>query len=96
MAKKKAAKASKQPSFEEALSELTSIVESLDGGELPLDESLAQFERGMALMKQCHATLADAEKRVQQLVGFDNDQNPQLADFDDVATADRAGGELFD
>lgn len=96
MAKKKATKSTKQPSFEDALSELTGIVEQLDGGELPLDESLSQFERGMTLMKHCHTTLSDAEKRVQQLTGFDADGNPQLDDFDDVATADRASGELFD
>lgn len=96
MAKKKAAKSTKQPSFEDALSELTGIVERLDSGELPLDESLSQFERGMTLMKQCHVTLSDAEKRVQQLIGFDANGEPQLDDFDDVATADRTSGELFD
>lgn len=96
MAKKKAAKKKPDVSFEDALAELTEIVEQLDTGELPLEESLTQFERGMALMKQCHATLSAAEKRVEQLTGFDADGNAETEPFDDVATADRASCDLFD
>lgn len=95
MAKKKAAKKS-EPAFEQALAELTEIVEKLDNGELPLEESLDQFERGMALMKQCHATLSAAEKRVEVLTGFDESGEPVVEPFDDDATADRVSRELFD
>ena len=88
MAKKKA-KAAEVP-FEAALEELHQIVERLDGGELPLEKSLDQFERGMTLLKQCHATLATAEKRVELLTGVGEDGSPQTAPFDTEATADRA------
>lgn len=99
MAKKKAAKkkaSAAESSFEEALAALTDIVEELDSGELALEESLDKFERGMALMKQCHAVLASAEKRVEKLTGFNADGEPETEPFDDVATADRASGDLFD
>ena len=93
MAKKKAKSA---PSFEDALEELHEIVERLDGGELPLEESLDQFERGMTLLKQCHATLTAAEKRVELLVGVGEDGELETAPFDAEATADKSrGGELF-
>ena len=98
MAKKKP-KAADVP-FEEALETLHGIVERLDGGELPLQESLDEFERGMGLLKQCHATLTAAEKRVEILTGVGEDGTPQTAPFDAEATADRGtvgrgGGELF-
>ena len=92
MAKKKAKAA---PAFEEALEELHGIVEQLDGGDLPLEESLERFERGMTLLKQCHATLSDAEKRVELLTGVGEDGTPQTAPFDAEATADKGSGSLF-
>lgn len=96
MAKKKAAKKEAAPAFEEALAELTDIVEQLDGGELSLEESLKQFERGMALMKQCHSTLSDAEKRVELLVGVQADGEPVTEPYDDSASVDRVSRDLFD
>ena len=96
MAKKKATKKkANEPSFEDALAELTDIVEQLDSGELPLEESLEQFERGMTLMKKCHATLSEAEKRVELLTGVDADGNPIVEPFDDQATADQVSPDLF-
>ena len=97
MAKKKAKPA--DVPFEAALEELHAVVDRLDGGELPLDESLEQFERGMTLLKQCHATLTAAEKRVELLTGVGEDGTPETAPFDTEATADPGtpgrGGELF-
>lgn len=58
-------------SFEEEVRELGGIVERLESGELPLDESLALFERGVALARHAQARLDAAEKRVEELLGFD-------------------------
>ncbi len=58
----------KEPSFEEALARLEEIVRALDGGEAPLDQSLALFEEGVALVKFCSGKLDHAEQRVKILV----------------------------
>lgn len=55
--------------FETALNELEQIVAKLERGELKLEESLKLFERGVELSKQCRASLATAELKVQQLLG---------------------------
>lgn len=55
--------------FSEALTELESIVAALEGGQLDLEESLARYERGVALLRACQAKLADAEQRVTTLMG---------------------------
>jgi exodeoxyribonuclease VII small subunit len=54
--------------FEEALAELETLVRRLEQGELPLEESLAAFERGMALVKQLGTRLDDVTQRVQVLL----------------------------
>jgi exodeoxyribonuclease VII small subunit len=54
--------------FERSLGELESIVARLEGGELGLDESLAAFERGIALYRECQSALDAAEQRVRLLV----------------------------
>lgn len=50
--------------FEQALSELEDHVRKLDSGELPLEDALALFERGVALVKECHELLDGAERRI--------------------------------
>ncbi len=54
-------------SFEEALQGLTALVEKLESGELPLEESVAAFERGVKLSRRCEALLDHAEQRLQLL-----------------------------
>ena len=54
--------------FEQALAELESLVERLEGGELPLEEALKAFERGVALTRQCQASLKAAQQRVEILL----------------------------
>ena len=54
-------------SFEQAFQELEKIVRQLEGGQLPLDDSLALFERGQALAARCQALLDTAELKVQKL-----------------------------
>jgi exodeoxyribonuclease VII small subunit len=54
--------------YEEAYEELEAIVEQLQSGELPLEESLALFERGQALAARCSTLLEEAEIKLRQLV----------------------------
>jgi exodeoxyribonuclease VII small subunit len=54
--------------FEEQLEELERVVEQLERGDLPLEDSVALFERGMLLSTECKTQLATAEGRVQVLM----------------------------
>jgi exodeoxyribonuclease VII small subunit len=54
-------------SFEQALDQLTGLVEKLESGELPLEESVASFEQGVKLSRRCEALLDQAEQRLQVL-----------------------------
>ena len=58
--------------FEEAFTELETVVSKLEAGDLPLEESLALFERGMFLAQYCEKRLDRAELRVQELVADDD------------------------
>ncbi len=53
------------PSFEESLEELEAIVHSMDSDRLPLEELLAKYERGTALLKQCQGNIEAAQQRVE-------------------------------
>jgi len=79
MSKKK----SESPSFEESLSELETLVERMESGELSLEESLGAFERGIALTRSCQQALQAAEQKVEILTG----RTPDAASepFDDGA-----------
>ena len=66
-------KKSEPPAFEEALSELESLVEKMENGDLSLEESLASFERGVALTRTCQEALKNAEQKVEIL----SSRNPQ-------------------
>jgi exodeoxyribonuclease VII small subunit len=54
-------------SFEQAIKELTSIVSKIEQGQIPLQDSLEQYERGMALIKHCRGILQQAEKRIEKI-----------------------------
>jgi exodeoxyribonuclease VII small subunit len=54
--------------FEEALAELEGIVQRLEKGELPLEDSLAAFERGIALVRSLSQRLGEVEQRVEVLL----------------------------
>jgi exodeoxyribonuclease VII small subunit len=56
------------PRFEEGMTRLEKIVEELEGGRLPLEESLTRFEEGVKLSKDLTRTLEEAEKRIERLV----------------------------
>ena len=56
------------PDFERALAELEGLVERMEQGELTLEESLRQFERGIELARHCESALRQAEQKVEALV----------------------------
>ena len=58
---------SKQLTFEQSLTELESIVEKLEIGDMQLEESLELFERGVALIRDCRSRLIGAERRIEEL-----------------------------
>ncbi len=54
-------------SFEQAMTELEGVVDRLERGEVPLDESIKLYERGAELKKRCEAKLTEAEEKVAQI-----------------------------
>jgi exodeoxyribonuclease VII small subunit len=54
-------------SFESALSKLEAIVESMESGDVPLEDLLAKFEEGNRLLKHCETRLKEAELKIEQL-----------------------------
>ena len=54
--------------FEAALDELETLVQRLERGELSLEESLSQFERGIDLSRRCQKALAEAQQKVEILI----------------------------
>jgi exodeoxyribonuclease VII small subunit len=62
------ARDTKTPDFEQALAELEGLVERLERGDLPLDEALKAFERGVALTRQCQTSLQAAQQKVEILL----------------------------
>jgi len=63
----KPAKSEQNPTFESALAELENIVTRMEGGQLPLEQSLTAYKRGAELLKFCQAQLADAQQQVKVL-----------------------------
>ena len=57
-----------QPSFEDSLKKLESIVEKMESGDLKLEDSLKLFEEGMKLTKECNVRLNEIEKKVKLLL----------------------------
>ena len=57
----------KKLNFEEALSQLETIAERIEKGEIGLEESITEYEKGMGLVKQCREILSKAEQRIQRL-----------------------------
>jgi exodeoxyribonuclease VII small subunit len=66
---KKSEKTVEELTYEEALTELEGIVESLEGEQNPLEDSMKLFERGQALVAHCSSLLESAQLKVQKLVG---------------------------
>ena len=65
--------------FEKSLAELEKLVETMEKGELTLEESLKQFERGISLTRACQQALAAAEQKVKILTR--NSKSAELTEF---------------
>lgn len=79
MTKKTSAVKTDALTFEASLDALEGIVSRLEAGNLPLEEVLGEFERGIALTRTSQKTLMAAEQRVQILLN--DDENAPLSDF---------------
>jgi exodeoxyribonuclease VII small subunit len=70
------------PDFERSLAELEAIVDKLEAGDLSLDESLKQFERGVQLTRACQAALKQAEHKVEILMRKSGTNEFEAAPFE--------------
>jgi exodeoxyribonuclease VII small subunit len=77
-------------SLEEALAELEQIVHVLEDGQTSLEDSLAQYERGVGLLKRCYAQLRQAEQRILLLTGEDSEGQPATRPFEHTAALEAA------
>lgn len=79
------------PSFEAAIKRLTEIVQTLERGDLPLEESLRLFEEGVKLSRVSQDRLDAAEKRVEQLLAVDEQGRARTQPFATDAGEDEEG-----
>jgi exodeoxyribonuclease VII small subunit len=78
---KMAGKTPKALSFEAAVAELEQVVADMESGKLPLEDSLAAYQRGTELLKQCRTRLDDAQQQVRVL------EDGVLKNFADIPKA---------
>ena len=71
------APATETPDFERALGELEKLVERLERGDLPLEEALKTFERGVALTRHCQTSLKAAQQKVEILLKRNGQMAPE-------------------
>ena len=103
-ARKRAARTSKASetedagdlSFEGALEQLEATVGRLEAGEMPLEEALVLFEKGVHLSRQCTTTLEAAEKRIEMLVADRDDGATEPFDTEDLDDEDWDDEDLDD
>ena len=69
-------------SFEQAIENLTEIVDKIETGQIPLAESLQQYEKGMEMIKHCRRILLDAEKRIEEIAEEQDEDETEEADED--------------
>ena len=74
--------------FEAAIAELESIVKKLEEGDMPLEQSLALYERGVQWSRFCHARLEAAERRI-EILGERGDLKPAPASLADASPGGR-------
>ncbi len=87
----------REMTFEQALRDLTEIVEKIETGQVPLQESLQQYEKGMALIGRCRDILEEAEKRITEIEGrytSGKEQAPAIEEDQEDEAEDREE-ELF-
>ena len=94
-----------EPKFEKDLEKLEKIVDTLEEGGLPLDDSIKKFEEGIKLAKRCEKALSAAEKKIEVLTKdaqgkvetkpFAEDEEEEDDDEEDEADTDDDGELLF-
>ena len=67
-------------SFEEALEQLEAMVETMESGQLPLEQLISNYERGAALISHCESVLGDARKRLELITLKPNQESSGSAD----------------
>jgi exodeoxyribonuclease VII small subunit len=67
-------KSDKVPDFEQSLTELEALVAKLEQGDVPLEEALQTFERGVALTRQCQSALRTAQQKVEVLLARNGEE----------------------
>ena len=86
-------KPQKFPDFEQSLSELEALVQKLEQGDVPLEDALKTFERGVALTRQCQTALRTAQQKVEVLLAkngeetiesFEDEDQDEEEDVDDA------------
>ena len=77
----------KEPGFEATIAELEALVARMEAGDLPLEEALRSFERGIQLTRECQAALQAAQQRVQILT-----QRPGGASLEEFSAESAADG----
>ena len=80
--KKKSSKKVETLNFETSMQELESLVERMEDGGQSLEESLIDFERGIALTRHCQKSLQQTEQKIQQLI--EKNGQDELVPFEDV------------
>jgi exodeoxyribonuclease VII small subunit len=78
----------KSPDFEKSLVELEALVAKLEQGDVPLEDALKTFERGVALTRQCQTALRSAQQKVEVLLARNG--NEEVAPFSDGEDDDGA------
>lgn len=78
--------------FEDALRDLDQILRDLEEGGVSLEDSLARYERGVGLLRQCYGQLKDAEHRVKMLTGTKDDGTPELQPFEQTSSVEASKG----
>jgi exodeoxyribonuclease VII small subunit len=76
--------------FEQALDELEAVLRELEDGSTGLEDALARYERGVALLRYCYGQLKDAEQRVRLLAGVAADGGPDLRPFEHTSAIETA------
>lgn len=88
-------RAKRPPDFEKSLAELEALIERLESGDLPLEESLKAFERGVTLTRECQSALEAAQARVEILTRSQEGEarlTPFETDEDDEGLEDTEDG----
>jgi len=74
----------KSPDFENSLAELEALVAKLEQGDVPLEDALKTFERGVVLTRQCQTALRTAQQKVEVLLTRNGDESIEsFADGED-------------